>query len=89
VTVASSAPGIKATVFVYDLQIPDLPEGIGSPVVQSQAVRTVRDVFATYGEVRALEAFAPGPQQCGTFLRAKLSYIDPRWSATEILHAHV
>jgi hypothetical protein len=89
VSVAYRAPGIKATVFVYDLQIRDLPEGIGSPVVQAQAVQAVRDVFAAYVDVQVLEDLAPGPQRCGDFLRAKLSYIEPRSTAKEVLHSYV
>jgi hypothetical protein len=89
VTVPYGAPGIKATVIVYDLQIQNLPEGIGSPVIQSQAVQAVRDVLATYVDVQVLEDLAPGQQHCASFLRAKLSYVDPRSPMKELLHSYV
>jgi len=86
-TIAYGAPGIKATVFVYNSGIQRLPEGTNNVTVHAQAQQALQDITNAYSGVHILEPLAPGPGSCANFLRAKVSYKDKRPDATELLHS--
>lgn len=80
-------PGIKATVYLYDMGIRGLPEGADNQNVQAQAQQSMRDIEQMHSDVRILEAFAHGPDSCSNFLRTKVSYIEARSGAA--LHSYL
>ncbi len=49
-------PGVKATVYVYDLQSADLPDGIGSREARDEVGKAEGDVSRSYKDVRVLSA---------------------------------
>lgn len=69
---------MKATVYVYDLQLRDLPEGLQSARLLAQFDQAHGDIDRTYGDTRILLPRAAGPGACQAFLRMKLSVGDRR-----------
>jgi len=86
-TISYAAPGIKATVFVYDRGIREMPEGADNAVVHAQARQSFQDIGSAYSDVKVLEALAPGAASCAHFLRAKVSFIDARNGEPELMHS--
>ncbi len=89
ISVPYTAPGVQATVYIYDRGIQSLPDGFEAPAVQEQAQQAVRDIFITYTEVHELKKLAPGVGSCSKFLRAEFSYINPRSNPAELLHSYL
>ena len=77
VTVPYSAPGLKATVYVYDLGIPTIPEGPTSDITLRLFSRSVEDVHAlathgVYESVHLQEKYGTGsPARGQEFLCAQ------------------
>ena len=89
ITVAYGSSGVKATVFIYNLGIQDLIEGIESPTVKAHAQQTLKDIIESHTDVSVLEPLSPGIGSCAGFLRAKLSYVEKGGSTAEPLHSYV
>jgi hypothetical protein len=88
-SVAYRAPGVIATVFVYDFGDIDLPEGIDDPVVQSHALRALEDIRSIHSDVKVLEPLAKASGSCSGFLRAKVSYVERAGGSGGKLHSYL
>jgi hypothetical protein len=89
VTVAYGAPGIKATVFIYDLGVPNLQGDAQSRVLREHAEQSVRDVLQVNSDVEIVEPLQPATGDCGKFLRAKMKYKERNDVTRELLESHL
>lgn len=89
ITVAYSAPGVKATVFVYDLRNRSLPEGIDNAVVKEHSQQALADILSVHSNVSVLEPLAPATGSCSNFLRVKLSYVERGGGSGEVIHSYL
>lgn len=84
-----SAPGVKATVYVYGLQIADLPEGIASSAFLKHARQTEREIVSAWADVQVLSAQGRGDGHCGDFMRTRFSLADPRDASGDRFISHL
>jgi hypothetical protein len=81
--------GVKVTVYVYNLRLENLPEGIESNVIRAQLRQAQGDVFNAYSNVQILADEAPGTGSCSSFLRMKFGFEDPRRTQAQKFHSYL
>lgn len=89
ITISYSAPGIKATVFIYDKGISDLREGINNPIVQTHAQQALQDIFTIHPDAKVLDDLHQGSGSCTSYLRVKLVYEEGQDRAREAFHSYL
>ncbi len=89
ISVAYGGHNIKATVFIYDMEIENLPEGINNLTVQKQAQRAFQDILQAHPEAETLEPLSKGSGACATFLSAKVLYQGDPSRPNEPLYSHL
>jgi hypothetical protein len=89
VTVAYSAPEIKATVFIYDLGNTNLSDDSTGTFTQREAERSLREVQDLNRPIIVLEDLSSASGPCAGFVRATLKYNERGNAATEPLRSHL
>jgi hypothetical protein len=89
ITIAYGAPGIKATVFIYDMGITGLREGINNPTVKAHAQQALQDIFRVHPDAKVLDKLSQGSGSCTSYLRAKLVYEEGPELTREAFHSYL
>lgn len=89
ISVAYGAQNIKATVFIYDMTIKNLPEGINNLTVQREAQRAFQEILQAHPEAETLEPLSKDSGACANFLSAKVLYQGDSNQPNEPLYSHL
>lgn len=89
VSLLYNAPGVKASVFVYDLSERNIPEGIGSSVVRREFAHARSDVQQTYSDVQILVREKQSSVGGVALLQSDFRYIEIKQDSRDAVLSHL
>lgn len=82
-------PGVKASVFVYDLGIKNIPNGDNSPIVYKAFQQAINDVKTVHHDAQSLDV-TPKLSIDGTnMLHAAFQYASDQAGSRDVVFSHV
>ncbi|EQD47706.1 hypothetical protein B2A_08337, partial [mine drainage metagenome] len=89
VSLLYDAPGVKASVFVYDLGITNIQNGIDSTTVHDQFLQTIGDVMKVHPDAQNLDSDRRLSASGVQLLHAAFQYVESKPGSRDVVFSNL